>query len=323
MHIAKSFGLFLTFSSFFGATAHSADIVTPDSCSVAGVVKGGGQYIGENYKDSSGLSRSITPWESAFGEAALSYECNGLGAQVDGAFYQHWANYSGSPSFNLNNGNGHIGGALFWRNAEMAAFGIGASRIFQNNSASLPFGGGPFGGPTGKWRIGGFGEFYASDSLTFGAGAYYVTGQTYLANAIFDQFGFEGDLYAKFYATDNIGLTLRGDAFSASWQFPAVKFADWRGYALSAEAEYLFPGTTVSTFLGARLADRTRAALPGSGYYTLDETVAYAGVRFDFGGAAQSSLRARDRHGPFDNTSVFEEKVPTHGAEESNFILTP
>jgi hypothetical protein len=60
------------------------------------------------------------------------------------------------------------------------------------------------------WRLGAFGDVYSDNMLTLGGGAYYLNGQT-IWRGVYNQHGFEGDLFAKLCASDNLALTLRGD----------------------------------------------------------------------------------------------------------------
>jgi len=91
----------------------------------------------------------------------------------------------------------------------------------------------------------------------------------------------------------------------------------WNGVAGSAEAEYLIPNTSLSLLLGGRYASRNLDV--GSGGGTLIDTSGYVGVKWAFG-APVTSLRARDRAGTYDNTSVFDEKLPGIFYDEYNAL---
>jgi hypothetical protein len=278
-------------------SALAADIVDPASCTISGLVSGGGLYdsqiIGYNFGNAGTIH-----WGSAFGEAALDYVCGTWGAQLDGAAYGFWANPRG---FDQSIGQGHVGVDAFWRDADRGAIGLSASRIFQSYDDRS------FSGNGAMWRLGGFGELYAGDMFTLGAGAYYLNGRT----AFFDKLrikGFEGDVFAKFYPMENLALSVRGDLLSARLNsgFGRQKL---NGHAISAEVEYLIPDTALSLFAGGRYAKRNYRFTSVSNIYYTDRQ-AFIGARFALGGATPSSLRDRDRQGSFDNTSVFQEKLP-------------
>ena len=79
-------------------------------------------------------------------------------------------------------------------------------------------------------------------------------------------------------------------------------------FAVSAEVEYLIPQSAVSLFAGARYASQNIKTTVNS--VVLTDTQEFIGLRYSFGAGAPSSLQARDRSGAYDNTSVFQEKIP-------------
>ncbi len=324
---AKLFALVTTsfLSAVAGCTslAYSADVVGPAGCTVAGLVQAGGGLSAEHFSSNLVPPKDPATWKMAFGEAALNYSCKDWTAQLDGAYYGHWATEN-TPAYHLTNGNGHVGGAAFWRNADRGELGVAASRVFQANSITRN------GAPVladvsgGLWRLGAFGEYYGGDLFTVGAGASYINGgaayNTRLPETA-DHRGFEADLYAKLYPSDNFGLTIRGDVLSSKIELPFSPDTTWNGFAISGEAEYLIPNSSISLFASALFAKRKLEDI--TGYYSFEDKQGLVGVRFAFGGAAPLSLRNRDRHGAYDNTSVFDEKLPNLDAELINELAAP
>ena len=294
-----------------GTNAQAADAFVPVAeCGIAGIVEGGAGYQGGNVNNG-GSTLDMSGSFLGFGEAAIGYGCVNWMAQLDGAFYHegfsHNNRLSRLPSqINGQDSQGHIGGAIFWRDPSVGRLGLAGSEIlnnvhFDSGGTTLDVGG-------SLTRLGAFGDFYASDAITLGAGAFYVFGNP--INNFFgtglSESGFEGNLHAKFYATDNISFGLQGDIQRANLTPSGGAATPFNGIAGSAEVEYLVPDTALSLFLGGRVASR---ALEGSADITLNDTQGYIGVKFAFGGPV-SSLRARDRAGTYDNTSVFNEKLP-------------
>lgn len=313
----------ILFMAWGSSLSHAADPVAPAACTVSGLVQAGGGLSGEDFTTNTGPPKSPATWAMAFGEAALDYACNDWVGQLDGAYYGHWANEN-TPTIYLSNGNGHLGGAAFWRNADIGALGLSASRIFQTNSVTIGGAPAPPDVSSGLWRVGGFGEYYGGDMFTLGAGAHYINGQAAFfisPGSPFDHAGFEADLYGKFYPSDNFDLTLRGDVLSSKFTRLVPGSLNWKGYAVSAEAEYLIPDSAFSFFASALYAKRTLDT-PG-GYYSFEDTQGLLGIRFAFGGPTPASLRDRDRHGSYDNTSVFDEKLPSFNAEYINTQAAP
>ncbi len=287
---------------------------TAPACSVSAIVGGGGASSGQGSQISSNTN-GIAPhgWTFGFGEGAVDFNCGMWVFQVDGSDYYKAISALNAGTYVQDN-SGHFGGTVFWRDPDMAALGVSLSRTFTSlpSSEGTPY---PKAIEYGAvWRLGGFGEYFAGDRLTLGAGANYITGK-YPSGAENSQAGVEADLYGKLYATENLGFTLRGDVLSSNitYNFGTVQ---WGGYAVSAQAEYLVPGTALSVFAGARFADR---AYRSTGYSAnLQDTEGFAGVQFAIGGPTPTSLRERDRHGTYDNTSVFDEKLPSGEAEIGN-----
>lgn len=282
--------------------AQAADVLNPAACTVAGVVQGGGMFGSNAVKFSSSPAQDSIPFTSGFGEAAGAYFCGEWGVQIDGAAYGSWGNDPRRPA-SLTSGQGHVGGDMIWRDPSHAALGLSVSRIFQSYSA--PYALGPVSDSSGMWRLGAFGEVYASDMLTLGGGAYYLNGQT-IWFGVYNQHGFEGDLFAKLYASDNLALTLRGDLMRLD--IARKTPGRFSGAAVSADAEFLVPDTALSVFVGGRYAGRTYDE-DGGFNFAVTDLQGFAGVKFALGGAAPTSLRDRDRHGTVDNTSVFQEKL--------------
>lgn len=289
----------------FGVNAQAADVPSAPECGIAGTVEGGVGYQGGNMTfGSSNLAMSGNVTE--FGETAIGYGCNNWMAQLDGALYHSAFSNSALGGLNGTDNQGHIGGALFWRDSSVGRVGLSASEILNNANFTGPavLGSVDVGG--GLTRVGVFGDFYASDAITLGAGGFYVTGTPMNGPGINNsESGFEGNVHAKFYATDNISLALQGDIQSVNLT-SGSNVDPWNGLAGSVEAEYLVPNTALSLLAGGRIASRT---LTQSNPLTINDQQGYIGVKWAFGGPV-TSLRARDRAGTYDNTSVFNEKLP-------------
>ncbi len=289
----------------FASQAQAADVSDPAACTVAALVQGGGMLGSSAVKLSGGPSPYSIPFTSGFGEAAGAYFCGDWGVQIDGAAYGSWGN-DPRVSVPLTSGQGHVGADLIWRDPSQAAAGLSASRIFQSYSAPYPGGQfNPVSDSSGMWRLGAFGEVYANDMLTLGGGAYYLNGQT-IWGGVYNQHGFEGDLFAKLYASDNLALTLRGDLMRMD--IARATAGRFGGFAVTADAEYLVPDMALSVFVGGRYASRAYDE-DGGFNFAVTDLQGFVGVKFVLGGPAPSSLRERDRHGTVDNTSVFQEKL--------------
>ena len=289
--------------------AQAADVFVPVAeCGITGIVEGGAGYQGGSAPTLGGTTKDLSGNFLGFGEAALGYGCVNWMAQLDAAFYHGgFSNNPGAGTVTGQDNQGHIGGAIFWRDPAVGRLGLAGSEILNNAHFNFTGVDDDIGGSLS--RIGGFGDFYASDAITFGAGAFYVTG-TPINNAVISgtsisETGFEGNIHAKFYAADNISFSLQGDIQRANLN-SSGSVNSWNGLAGSAEAEYLVPNTALSLFLGGRVASRT---FGNGNNRTFNDTQGYIGVKWAFGGPV-SSLRARDRSGTYDNTSVFDEKLP-------------
>ncbi|MDE2385419.1 MAG: hypothetical protein KGO53_12455 [Alphaproteobacteria bacterium] len=297
-------------------SAKAADVASTPECGVAGVVDGGVGYEGGNV--SGPINKSLHGMFMGYGETAMGYGCANWMAQIDGAFYHD--GFSGTvntQNYDISGNKGHLGGALFWRDASEGRLGLAASEIFNNTHISVTSSPGEdIGGSL--TRVGAFGDYYASDAVTVGAGGFYVAGIPFSAGSSgLSQSGFEGNLHAIFYVQDNISLGLQGDLQLANITSSGTAHA-WNGYGISADAEYLIPDTAVSLFVGGRYASRTLDDV--SANVTFNDAQGFVGVKWAFGGPV-SSLRARDRSGTYDNTSVFNEKLPSLFTDDINAEL--
>jgi hypothetical protein len=295
--------------TFLSTPVWAADIQEPTACSVAGLVHGGGIVDRQNVEWAGASVKDVLKWQSLFGEGAFAYSCNGWGAQVDAAAYGFRTDGQDFSTFSLQQNQGHLGGALFYRDNEIGTVGLSASRVFQSFSYDRPLS--SLSDSTAMWRVGSFAEYYFSDALTIGGGADYLDGQLGWFDPI-DTEGFEANAFVTYYATDNLGLTLRGDLLRSDYLQPnGDKFADIDGNTISLDAEYLIPETSASIFLGGRYAHREVVMATGSALIVLNDLQGFIGAKFAFGSSPPESLRNRDRNGTFDNTSVFHEKLPT------------
>ena len=297
-----------------GTDAKAADAPVPVAqCGLVGIVDGGAGYQGGNVTVPP-TNLTMSGNFLGFGDAAIGYGCANWMAQVDGAFnYDSFSN-SGLGGLNGQDSQGHVGGAIFWRDPSVGRFGLAGSEILNNAHFSGPAVNTDFGGSLS--RIGAFGDFYASDAITLGAGAFYVTGTPFNSTGTsLPESGFEGNVHAKFYATPNLSLGLQGDIQQTNLQQGSLT-KPWNGLAGSAEAEYLVPNTALSVFLGGRIASRQLVQATTA---TFNDTQGYIGVKWAFGGPV-SSLSARDRSGTYDNTSVFDEKLPGLFYDDLNAI---
>jgi hypothetical protein len=314
--------LFLTTSTLafvgLGFVAQAAPAPAPSACGISGIVSGTGGYQGGSYSASNAKSVNLQSSIFGGGETALGYGCSNWMVQLDGAYYtDSLSAFFAGKNYYYQENKGHLGGAAFLRDDAMGRVGVAASDILfsMNENVAFPV---PAGSLT---RIGAFGDYYASNSLTFGAGAFYVGGMPDNSFGA-SQSGFEGNIHAKFYATDNISLGLQGDLQLANLTGPGMvgTFIDpWNGYAVTAEAEYLVPNTPVSVLLGGRFASRSITDTGNT--QTYNDTQGWLGVKWAFGDNV-TSLRARDRSGTYDNTSVFNEKLPSRNTDGYNSFFS-
>jgi hypothetical protein len=238
--------------------------------------------------------------------------------QVDAALYGFYGRDSinlettrSSLDFSSENNdhsyNGHIGGAAFTRNDQMA-LGVAASIVMQKSHIEYAFYT-PFESNTHFFRAGAFAEYFGGDSFTLGASGHYFTGGTPSFNFQNDatMSGFEGTAYLKFYPSENFALSIQGDGVRGKADADYYH-DDISGYAATVEAEYKFANTPLSLSVGGRWAHRESEGE----YYlsTIEDKQIFASAKFDFGGAKNTSLLMRDRTGTYDNTSTLFEKLP-------------
>lgn len=279
--------------SITSSPAQSADYSEP-GCSLSGTVMAGIMYDWQEI-DENGFDEINFDWTTPFGEGAGLVTCGGLNIQADVAYYAHSGDADGEDeedSADFDRSNSHIGGALFYRDPVSWAAGVQASWISQGVS----------GINVDVFRIGLFGEAYFGEAFTLGASVAYHDGDS---GFDFSESGFEIAAHGRFYATPDLSLMLRGDLlFADSDAFGSD--GDIEGYAVSAEAEYLVWDQGLSLFAGARFAERDHEV---EGFdFDSDETQVFGGIKFYFGEGG--ALLDRQRTGPIDNTSVFEEKLP-------------
>ena len=295
--------------SFLAFNTGAMAAAPANACTYAAMVQGGGLLDGGSLTFPGGFVGN-TNWLAGFGEGALAASCGTFGIQLDGAVYGFGGSGNNSVvDFTDTNTNSHFGGEVFWRNPEQGAFGVAASRITQTFSESGT-------GLTVKsssplWRTGLFGEYYGGDRFTFGGGAYYLSGD--LPSLGWTQDGFEGDIYAKYYVSNNVALNARADLMAMKFHDVGFSDTDWHGAAVSADAENLIPNSAFSIFAGGRYASRD--SKNGTFEVVYNDLQGFVGAKIEFGGPNSASLRDRDRHGTFDNTSVMQEKLPSWFSE--------
>lgn len=286
------------------SAAQAADIAVADEgCTLSGVVGIGYMYDWQTSKFDFGPSEDFdgdVDWNTPFGEGAGLVTCGGFNVQADFAYYNHQGDAGNLGKINLDDydaDNSHLGGALFWRDPSYAAAGVSASWVSQDVLSK----------DQDVFRVGVFGEFYL-ENFTLGANAYYFNGD-FADLGVFDtdQDGFELAAYARFYATPDLSLMLRGDGLFSSVNGDEGLDADVNGWAVTGEAEYLAWDKGLSIFGGVRYAERTIEP-DRSDDIDVDDTQVYAGLKFYFG--QDGTLMDRQRTGAVDNTSTFLEKLP-------------
>jgi hypothetical protein len=280
------------------SSVQAADYVEP-GCTLSGSVAAGFLYDWQDI-DFNGDGSEGIDWSTPFGEGAGLVTCGGFNIQADVAYHAH----SGDPEFfsgdvDVDQTSTHIGGALFYRDPVSWAGGLQASWISRDIS----------GLDIDVFRAGLFGEFYLDDVFTLGASAHYVNHDW--PSGFFgkdDGDGFQLAAWGRFYATPDFSLLLRGDVLLSTVDFAfSDGDADWDGFAITGEGEYLVWDQGLSLFAGARYAEREFD--PDGGTSTdVDDFQVYGGVKFNFGQGG--TLLERQRTGPVDNTSVFDEKLP-------------
>lgn len=284
------------------SSAQAADVVEP-GCTLSGSVMAGFLYDWQTLdpNDNNGEDLDID-WTTPFGEGAGLVTCGGFNVQTDVAYYAHSGDISdfSSSDVDLDQTNTHIGGAVFYRDPSTWAGGLQASWISKDIGAK----------DIDVFRVGLFGEFYLNDMFTLGGSAhYYNTDWPSDAFGGKDEDGFQLAAWGRFYATPDLSLTLRGDVLLAQFDFNNSEDADWDGFAITGEGEYLVWDQGLSLFAGARYAERQFDPDNSSFSLDVDDFQVYGGVKFYFG--QDGTLIERHRTGTIDNTSVFDEKLPT------------
>ena len=266
---------------------------TDQGCTLHGAVTLGGMYGNQDYDVTGASGLNDTDWSTLFGEGAGLVTCDAWNYQADFAYYDHSTELDiiGKDGGGT---NGHLGGAAFWRDQSMA---LGVSGSLVNNDTFFK--------DIDYVRLGAFGEFYLNDQITFGGSAHYFTSTDDNILGSKDHDGFELAAIAKFYPTQDLALSLRGDMMNSKLSGPGGSF-DLDGFAITGEAEYLVWDEGLSLFGGGRYANRELSV--GSSSIEFDDLQAYVGIKFAFGGAGGGSLAQRDRSNAYDNTSVMNEK---------------
>ena len=278
------------------SSAQAADVVDP-GCTLSGSVMAGYMYDWQTLEPGNSSEDLDIDWNTPFGEGAGLVTCGGFNVQADVAYYAHSGDIDNAPSgIDFDQTNTHIGGALFYRDPASWAGGLQTSWISKDVFAK----------DVDVFRVGLFGEFYLDDIFTLGASAAYYNSDG-LQNI--DEDGFELAAYGRFYATPDLSLTLRGDVLLANFD-AGNEEADWDGFAITGEGEYLVWDQGLSLFAGARYAERQFDA--GNNFdLDIEDFQVFGGLKFYFGN--DGTLIERHRTGTIDNTSVFNEKLPTFG----------
>jgi hypothetical protein len=280
------------------SSAQAADYAEP-GCTISGSVAAGflfdWQDLDFNGDGSEGLD---VDWSTPFGEGAGLVTCGGFNIQADVAYHAHSGDFDFSGDVDFDQTNTHIGGALFYRDPQSWAGGLQASWISRD-----------FGGiDLDVFRVGLFGEFFLDDVFTLGASAHYYNADWPSIGSGKDEDGFQLAAWGRFYATPDFSLMLRGDVLLASFDTNFGEDADYDGFAITGEGEYLVWDQGLSLFAGARYAEREIDADGSSTSLDIDDFQVYGGVKFYFGQGG--TLIERQRTGTVDNTSVFDEKLP-------------
>jgi hypothetical protein len=275
--------------------ASATDVADP-GCTLHGAMMLGGMYGNQSYDASSGgPDLDDTNWTALFGEGAGLVTCDAWNFQSDFAYYDHSTEVDVSgKDVDVGGSNGHLGGAVFWRDP---SFALGVSGSWVNEDTFFK--------DINYARIGAFGEFYVGDQFTLGGSAHYFTNTEDIFGAK-DHDGFELAAIAKFYPTTDLALTLRGDMMLSEMKGGGEKL-DFDGLSITGEAEYLVWDEGLSLFAGGRYANREFSE--GGDSIDINDLQAYIGIKFAFGSSG-GSLVDRDRSGAYDNTSVMLEKLP-------------
>jgi hypothetical protein len=314
--MASSAVVLSSISSFQSTTAMAADVAPGCSAGFAGTVGAGYIFGGSDTEFDSNIvfldddddnDDLNVDYGTFFGEGAALYEfCNtGLNIQGDFAFHSHQLDSDdffggkGPPwESDIVNDRWHVGGILFWRNEDLGLVGIDGSMInddvdsFNNES----------------FRVGLRGEYFAGDMFTVGAGFGYNHGDLFGS----DWDGFDANIWARLYATDNIGLLARFDW--AGFDIDDAEFAPPGSidvWAVTGEGEFLLPDHPLSIFAGVRYAEQQLDQGDGKFDFgaTTDHLQIYAGLRLYFGSEGLS-LSSHHRSNTLDNTSVPLERIP-------------
>lgn len=288
----------LALAALMTVTANIASAADADpGCSLHGAVALGGMYGNQSYDASSGGPTDLddNDWITLFGEGAGLVTCDAWNFQADLAYYDHSTEVDvGAKDVDIGGANGHLGGALFWRDPSLA---LGVSGSWVNEDTFFK--------DIDYLRIGAFGEFYLGDSFTLGgSGHYFTTTEDILG--VKDHDGFELAAIAKFYPSTNLSLSLRGDMMLSEMSGSGSSL-DFDGFAITGEGEYLVWDEGLSVFAGGRFANRELSFSGNS--IDIDDLQAYIGIKFAFGSGG-ASLVERDRSNAYDNTSVMHEKLP-------------
>jgi hypothetical protein len=275
-------------------SAKAADYVEP-GCTLSGSVAAGYMFNWQTLEPDFGADDVDIDWDTPFGEGAGLVTCGGFNIQADVAYYAHSGDIDEIPDdIDIDQTNTHIGGALFYRDPASWAGGVQASWISQDIAAK----------DVDVFRVGLFGEFYFDDVFTLGASAHYYNSDGIEEK---DEDGFELAAWGKFYATPDLAFTLRGDLLLAEFELGSED-ADWDGFAITGDAEYLVWDQGLSLFAGARYAEREFDPDFDNGSFDVEDFQVFAGIKFYFG--HDGTLIERQRTGTVDNTSVFNEKLP-------------
>ena len=281
------------------SSAQAADYAEP-GCTLSGSVAAGFLYDWQDVHFPGDGSEGVD-WSTPFGEGAGLVTCGGFNIQADVAYHAHSGEVEDfGADVDFDQTNTHIGGALFYRDPVSWAGGLQASWISRD-----------IGGiDLDVFRAGLFGEFYLDDVFTLGASAHYYNAD-WPSNFIGggkDEDGFQLAAWGRFYATPDLSFLLRGDVLLADLEDGDGDEADWDGFAINGEGEYLVWDQGLSLFAGARYAERQFDPENSSFSLDVDDFQVYGGVKFSFGQGG--TLLERQRTGPVDNTSVFDEKLP-------------
>jgi hypothetical protein len=281
------------------SSAQAADYVDP-GCTLSGTVAVGFLFDWQELGFDGDSSEDFDiDWSTPFGEGAGLVTCGGFNIQADVAYYAHSGDIDQfSADVDFDQTNTHIGGALFYRDPASWAGGVQASWISRDVG----------GIDLDVFRVGLFGEFYLDDVFTLGASAHYYSADWPNFIESKDEDGFQLAAWGRFYATPDFSLLLRGDLLLSEFEGSSGEDADWDGFAITGEGEYLVWDQGLSLFAGARYAEREIDPDNSSTTFEIDDFQVYGGVKFYFGHGG--TLLERQRTGPIDNTSVFDEKLP-------------